>query len=115
MTTGSIRTCAPKEAIGPSLSRLDCPIRQPKRLIEAGVVHRNELARSAEEVDMTEDAKAPDAPADAPVANQRPSPPPHEAGYEKVERRAPMEQDEDGNDVGEGSETHTGITGHKGR
>jgi len=64
---------------------------------------------------MADDAKPSDAPADEPLANKRQSPPPHEAGYEKVERRAPMDEDDEGNDVGEGSETHTGATGHKGR
>ena len=91
------------------------PIRVAERLVPTAEAFHNNRARFAKEIDMADDARAPDAPSDDPVANQRPSPPPHEAGYEKVERRAPMAQDEDGNDVGDGSETHTGVTGHKGR
>lgn len=64
---------------------------------------------------MTDDVEIPTTPADEPVANKWPSPPANEAGFERVERRKPMEQDEEGNDIGAGSETHTGITGHKGR
>lgn len=44
-----------------------------------------------------------------------PSPPPHDAGYEPVKSRPPMQQDENGDDVGPGSKSHTGASGHKGR
>ena len=43
------------------------------------------------------------------------SPAPHDGEFAPVELRDPMGQDDEGNDVGEHSEIHSGASGHKGR
>jgi hypothetical protein len=76
-------------------------------------------ANSDEELDGTrEGLPAVDAPSDDNSEMPHPEQPPRpfpEGNYESVDYRVPMEQDEEGNDIGPGSETYTGITGHKGK